>query len=351
MDRTERILDLIAGLSAAKHPVPLAEIRAWFPADYDEPGEEAAMRKFERDKKDLLELGVPLRWVEPDDDQDGGYLVDREWLHLPPLELTPDEAAIVYLSGLQIRERPGFPWRAALGSALQKIELAGGAPDREGSAVLGRRVVVDHSASPAALADTAAALDQRLVFLGRAVDDRKRVTFTYHALWSGWVTSREVDPYGLFCHRGEWMLVGHSHERGAIRTFFVRRMQELEVNAKKPGTHDFHVPASFRLREWIDPPPWRFEVHDAVAVTVDVDEDHAWIAERDLRAAGTDAGGGKRRFVVQASNVEALVGWVLGLAPHARIASPPDAADRAHKALVELFARHTAAGTGSGDAR
>src|SRR4051812_48029258 len=52
MDRTERLLDLVATLLDASEPVPFARIRELFP-DYGEGSAEANERKFERDKAEL----------------------------------------------------------------------------------------------------------------------------------------------------------------------------------------------------------------------------------------------------------------------------------------------------------
>jgi len=59
MDRTERLLDLVAVLLGASEPIPFAELRESFPDDYGGP-REAAERKLERDKAELLQLGVPI---------------------------------------------------------------------------------------------------------------------------------------------------------------------------------------------------------------------------------------------------------------------------------------------------
>ena len=63
--------------------------------------DEAAERKFERDKAELLELGIPLTYVQGDDERQDGYLVDREAYYLPEADLTPEELAVLYAAGLR----------------------------------------------------------------------------------------------------------------------------------------------------------------------------------------------------------------------------------------------------------
>src|ERR671938_1116951 len=101
MDRTERLLDLVALLLGATEPVPFSELREAFPKDYGGP-REAAERKLERDKAELLQLGVPLEFVPAsleDERELGGYRIDRAAFFLTDPRLLPHEAAALYAAG------------------------------------------------------------------------------------------------------------------------------------------------------------------------------------------------------------------------------------------------------------
>src|SRR3954466_9460772 len=100
MDRTERLLDLVALMLDASDPIPWAELRDAFPEDYGKTlSDDAAERKFERDKAELLELGIPIAYVQGDDEKRDGYIVDREAYYLPDVNLTPEEVAVLYAAG------------------------------------------------------------------------------------------------------------------------------------------------------------------------------------------------------------------------------------------------------------
>ena len=66
-DRSKRLLDLVMILLRARMPVTYRDIREQFLA-YQTLNIEAGLRAFERDKADLLELGVPIRYITPDED-------------------------------------------------------------------------------------------------------------------------------------------------------------------------------------------------------------------------------------------------------------------------------------------
>src|SRR4051812_17928931 len=86
-DRSKRLLDLVMLLLQARSPVTFREIRDQF-TSYQTKNVEAGLRAFERDKADLLELGVPVRYITPDEDdalEDGGYVVDLHRLRLPEM--------------------------------------------------------------------------------------------------------------------------------------------------------------------------------------------------------------------------------------------------------------------------
>jgi len=108
MQKAERLLDLAALLLRASEPVSWREIQEQFPDDYGGPGE-AAIRKFERDKAELLELGIPVRWVGGDEDLSAGYLVDKEDFYLPDLKLRPEDLALLYVAGSAALAQRVFP--------------------------------------------------------------------------------------------------------------------------------------------------------------------------------------------------------------------------------------------------
>ena len=71
------------------------------------------------------------------------------------------------------------------------------------------------------------------------------------------MTRRKVDPWGLALRRGLWTLVGYCHLRKSVRVFHVHRVRSLSVNAAKPRSADFEVPADFHLDAWVAAWPWQ----------------------------------------------------------------------------------------------
>src|SRR5918911_487227 len=213
MERTERLLDLVALLLGSSEPVSFAELREAFPDDYGGP-RDAAERQLEGDKAEVLQpggaLGVVPASVE-DERELGGYRIDRGAFFLPDPRLLPEEAAALYAAGSAALTMRDFPFAQDLQHALRKISLAGAMPAPQSAA---RSLLVVRPG------DTERA--PRLRALADAVARRKRVHLRYDKF--GAVTERDVDPYGLAFRGGTWRLVGYCHLRNAQRVFLVDRI-------------------------------------------------------------------------------------------------------------------------------
>ncbi len=229
MQKDQRLLDLAAFLLKAAEPVSWREIQEQFPEDYGGRGE-AAIRKFERDKADLLELGIPVRYVAGDEDLPAGYLIDRDEFYLPDLKLPPEDLALLYLAGSAALASGTFPYARDLAHALNKLSFAARAPGASEAAGLAARQLSAPEEGDGV--DVGARVEE----LSRAIAHVKRVHLVYLGAERGAATERDVDPYGLFQRGGAWFLAGWCHLRRAIRTFHLSRIVSLTVNASAPRT-------------------------------------------------------------------------------------------------------------------
>ena len=96
--RTERLVNLVICLLSTRRFLTAAQIAATVPGyehDPEDPRDhEAFQRKFERDKAELRELGVPLETGTASVfDTEPGYRIAHREYALPDILLSPDEAA------------------------------------------------------------------------------------------------------------------------------------------------------------------------------------------------------------------------------------------------------------------
>jgi proteasome accessory factor B len=78
-----------------------------------------------------------------------------------------------------------------------------------------------------------------------ALKDCHRVKIWYYVAYSGQVTERVVEPYGLICKRQNWYLVAYCLKRRAIRVFRVDQIQD----AFPYTSQKFEYPEEFNLKE------------------------------------------------------------------------------------------------------
>ena len=335
MQKAERLLDLAALLLRASEPASWREIQEQFPEDYGGSGE-AAIRKFERDKAELLELGIPVRWVGGDEDLSAGYLVDKEDFYLPDLKLAPEDLALLYLAGSAALAQRAFPYARDLAHAMNKLSFAARAPGASEVAAVASLQLSADDAEEDARAESSA----RLEALSAAVAAKKRVHIVYLGAERRARTERDVDPYGLYQRGGAWFLAGFCRLRQDIRSFHLGRIVSVEVNPAAPRTPDFTVRKGFSLADLATRESWEFGVHAPVRCRVRLDGP-ASPEERDAfgpRATWKETDGGAV-VEVEAQNQEALLRHVLSLGDRAEILAPRPLREKARKVLAALARR------------
>jgi proteasome accessory factor B len=329
MQKDQRLLDLAALLLKAAEPVSWREIQELFPDDYGGAGE-AAIRKFERDKADLLELGIPVRYVAGDEDLPAGYVLDKDEFYLPDLKLPPEDLALLYLAGSAALANGSFPYARDLAHALNKLSFAARAPGAsEAAALVARRLSADEGHD--------GGIAGRLEELSRAIAHKKRVHLVYLGAERRERTERDVEPYGLFQRGGAWFVVGWCRLRGAIRTFHVARIESLSVNPSAPRTPDFAPRKDFSLADHATREAWEFGHHAPVRcrIRLDAAASAEVIASFGPRARVEEEKGGTV-VEVEVTNAEGLLRHVLALGEHAEVLAPRSLRERARAVLAGL---------------
>jgi proteasome accessory factor B len=332
MDRTERLLDLVALLLDSHEPVSWAELKESFPEDYGSGSDEATERKFERDKAELLELGIPLTYVQGDEDRKDGYLLDRNAYYLPEPGFTPEEMAVLYAAGSAALASGAFPGRHDLQHALRTIGFFAG----------GKMATPKVRMELGAVRETAA-VPEFLESIWSAASARKWVELSYLSPKRPEPSIRRVDPYGLVLRRGVWSLVGYCHLRKGLRTFHVHRIRELKINPSKPRTHDFEVPEDFRIDAHVPHAPWQWHIEPPVEVRIGLQGPLASQAQAHFPDARLERTEGKTEVVLTVTLMDALLKHLLALWPQAQVVSPEPARARFRALAEAVAARHRGA--------
>jgi proteasome accessory factor B len=325
--RTERLVNLVICLLSTRRFLTAAQIAATVPGyehDPDDPRDhEAFQRKFERDKAELRDLGVPLETGTASIfDSEPGYRIGRGEYSLPDVHLEPDEAAAVGIAA-RLWQHAGLA--AAASSALTKLRAAG--IDVDPHATLGVEPVVR--------------VDPAFEPLTAAVRDRQAVTFDYRTPEDDQASTRRLQPWGVVCWRGRWYVVGHDLGRKAPRCF---RLSRVVGTVRRTGRTGAYEPPDVDLISYVA--RWSGPGERRGQATVLVRKGRgAGIRRYAEKIVPGDDGD---RVVLRYADAEGLASWLVGYGSDAIVLDPPEVRDFVVKRLHEIAGAHPASLQGAG---
>src|SRR4029453_1647278 len=174
----------------------------------------------------------------------------------------------------------------------------------------------------------------------------KTIEFTYYTIERDSEEKRKVDPYHLVYRGGQFYLIGHSHERGAVRVFRLSGTRG-KVSSPPRAEHDFPPPEDFARRDYARRAEWQLgEIEGAAKIFLR--ERIAWLVGRDFGRYGTfrnpgrgDGSPGKGRiFETEYASSRQMVAWALHWRRNATVLDPPELAHEAAERLELLTERH-----------
>jgi predicted DNA-binding transcriptional regulator YafY len=333
-----RQLSLISFLMAQGRPVSALEIKREVEG-YSDMNDDAFARRFYADRAELESLGIQLGVEKPGEGffEAELYSLPPENFYLDPIKFSDDELAALS-TALMLLTDGGFAYAEPLRLALQQVAWGHPNPLSEGER------------APIEMAMTASAggreLSQRLSKIETAISRRKTIEFTYYTMERGETEKRKVDPYHLVFRGGQFYLIGHSHERDAVRVFRLSRIQGKVGYASK-AEHDFSPPEDFDRRDYGSRADWQLGETKGTA-KIFIRERIAWLIERDFGSYGelrnvrkSDGAPGKGRiFETSYASERELIAWVLRWRQNAEVLAPDDLRVEAEKRRGLLLQRH-----------
>lgn len=287
-DQAERLLNLLAILSQDSTFRTLEDIH-FATRMYDDRS------LFERDKKILREMGIPIEGVTLSGQQAGvmGYRIDRREMELENIDFTDDERRALQIALAAVHVDTAWAERARLKLNLDESDMFNFAEIN---------LPVNSELLPR-LADAAS----------RAV----RVEFDYTG-----GQRRSLHPYGLLSRGGYWYVVGHDLVRDAIRSFRVDRI----VGDVMVTVDSFERPAKFDIEAAVATDAQMLgEAGSPDIARVLIDADLAPSVVREFgESCVVERRDGAVVVEVPCANRDAFRSWVLGLVAGAEVLSPAD---------------------------
>ena len=292
---TERMLNLVALLSESTIPLTLETISNNMRGQYPEK-DEARRTAFERDKKSLRKLGIPIttQTLAGSDAGKTAYSIDRAGYTLIDFALTEDELLALQQAAALVQI--GTTW------GKQAVQWLGGE-------------IVDTELAGAVNVD---AQSHVLPTLWSAVASLSSVSFAYHG------RRREVHPYGLIARNGFWYLIAFETERAMQVTYRVDRIED-SVTVGAAGA--FERPDGFDLATAYKRDPKNFAGADSEVAIVRLDRR---VAPAVIREMGEEAVVARRTdgsidVEVACGNRPAFKSWLFAMVDRAEVISPESA--------------------------
>ena len=334
-----RQLSLISFLMAQGRPVSALEIKREVEG-YSDMNDDAFARRFYADRAELESLGIQLGVEKP-----GEGFFEAELYSLPPenfyldaIEFADDELAALSTALLLLTDG-GFAYAEPLRLALQQVAWGHPNPLNEGER------------APVEMAMTASAggrdLSQRLSKIETAISRRKTIEFTYYTMERDETAKRKVDPYHLVFRGGQFYLIGHAHERDAVRVFRLSRIQGKVGYASK-AEHDFSPPEDFDRRDYGQRADWQLgEIQrhgEDLRPRPHRLADRARLRRLRRAAPGEEVRRGARQGLRSSRPTtprqRELIAWVLRWRQNAQVLAPDELREEAESRLGLLHDRH-----------
>ncbi len=310
IDATERLLNLVIALLGTRRGYSKSYLRNninGYSASGAEnvPNDAAFERMFERDKKTLQELGIPITHNEisgTDPSDQTLYRILAEDYQVPAIRLNERSMALVSVAASLWAD-------ATLGgaaqSALRKIASRAGTAWYE-----------DDTVSQSRIGTAEAAFEP----LWDALRSQRRVTFDYRGIGSTENITRTVEPWGLGSKYGQWYLAAYDVDKAAERSFRLSRITS-EVLVQQHGT--FARPADFSIAPVLE----RLGTETAAIARIAVPAGTAhWLRSRNGTTTAKDEtwqGAGWDVLEVPYREAELMADDVAAMGAHGLVLFPP----------------------------
>ncbi|HEY6873095.1 MAG TPA: transcriptional regulator [Geobacteraceae bacterium] len=311
-----RVHDVIR-LIEARHGITIGELA-------EETGVDR--RTIHRDLRAIHEAGYPLvsEWRE------GGkaYRFLTRFKDVPPINFTLQELMTLYFLRSQLDILTGTPFREDLETIFGKVRSV--LPPRY-AAHLERIARVSLPLLQGRRDYSRVAEPLRL--LREALLYQYRVRLTYHSKGQGTPATYRVDPYTMLYYKGGLYLMGYAHNRGALRTFAVERIEGVEMERER-----FEIPADFTPEDQfrsafgiVDEEVMQVRVRFSPAVAHTVRE-RLW---HPSQSVAEEADGSVVISFAAGGRLE-IVSWLLSYGRHAELLEPAELREELQRITAEM---------------
>lgn len=274
---------------------------------------EVSKRTVERDIEHMRDrLGAPICY----DHSKKGYYYGEEGFQLPPLSITEEELATIFLGQRLLSQFMGTPFEKIIQNAFEKILAAIPEDDVSGLHLINDMVSFDVKS----LRGDEERVLQNYSKLTAAIGNKTKVWMRYYSASRDKINERYVDPYHLRYHQGAWYLIGYCNLREAMRIFALDRILDL-----KNTEGSFDIPDDFVLKDYLSSALGIETGNKPQEVGIRFDRHQArWVRERCWHHTQRiePQADGSIILRITVAGLGEVKRWVLGFGGHAEVLYP-----------------------------
>lgn len=286
-------------------------------------------------KRDLMFMRDRLRLPIEYDPHRYGYFYTEPVETFPDIPLSEQEIFALLVAHKAIEQYRGTPFERPLDEAYRR--LSGRLDPQERFTLAG----LDEAISFRPFAPGDADLEQYEI-LTRALREHRVIRFLYQGLQDQRAVERKVHPYHLACIENLWYLFGFDAKKGAMRTFALPRMADVEILPEK-----FRTPKEFSIEKHLKGALAVYQGKGDHEIVIDFDpwatrlvRERRWHPSQEIEPLP----GGGSRLKLHLGGFEEVERWILSWGSHATVIGPEDLKQRVRAVTAELAARYGNAG-------
>ncbi len=341
MHKIERIACLYLTFLNSSGGVSFARLRKLMPTAYQgEP--ESARRKFERDKKELKELGLELECHAYDGKQNTQSFSVSDHVYQPVEEVYP--LPDVFLAKEDYQNLAGILWRGMaiyrekqkeqqlLRSVATKLFYKNPIYALEYEQNFENKERRDEFYATSHLSFESD-IESSLEIIYRTLKSHKVLYISYSNRKER-KTHRFISGKGLISHKGRWSLVAYCHKAKAIRSFYIDRILSIEVADKE----EYHAYPKVDIRKY-SLHPLLLKIHPKRTIKVRTKPSYEESFRLFLSGAGEVSFCSEEGvFFVETSNQNGLFSWITRNVDAIESLGPKQIHDDFTQYLKEMYA-------------
>lgn len=168
-----------------------------------------------------------------------------------------------------------------------------------------------------------------------AIKLHRTISFGYRSISATKHTPHSLDPYKIYCQKGDWYVIGFCHKHNKYSTYNLSRMKDIELLT------EFNIDPDYEKKVHIDPnygiwnndfPVKKIELLFDKSINTYILE-RTW--HKNQKCVQRKDGSVRLTFI--SNQLQEVLYWVLGFGSSVKILNPPELKDMYEKELKKMI--------------